>query len=219
MNEEVATLALQMATKAIQEVSRLRAEVTTLDTIQEQLNKMAPAKDGINGIDGTSGTRGADGLNGSNGSNGINGLDGTNGQVGEVGPMPKHEIKGNMIRFEVSEGTFGNWIEVGGSSGGGGGGIDEMRYAIHTYLKDVQLNDKHGTVLGDATSSSLTFTLPRSKSMEGRVLTIKKVDSSANTVTIEGYKTETIDGDLTQVICFQWTSLRLQSNGNNWVIL
>ena len=47
----------------------------------------------------------------------------------------------------------------------------------------------------------------------------QKIDSSTNVVTIEPTGSETIDGEATIEIITQWTSLRLQSDGNNWVIL
>lgn len=46
----------------------------------------------------------------------------------------------------------------------------------------------------DATSGSLTMTLPTAASSTGKVFYIKKIDSSANSVIIDGAGAETIDG-------------------------
>lgn len=40
-----------------------------------------------------------------------------------MGPMPKHERKGLMIRFEKEPGVWGDWIIM--PTGGGGGGRDD----------------------------------------------------------------------------------------------
>jgi len=209
-SQELATLAVQMATKAIQLVKEIQ--------LREPRDGV-DGRDGIDGVDGLNGRDGAVGPRGEPGKDGLRGIDGVDGIQGETGPMPDHEIRGNSIRFQKPDGEWGKWIEFGGGGRAGGGGTDQMRYAIHTYTADKQLTDKNGTVLGDATSGDVTFTLPRAGSMVGRVLTIKKVDSTANDVIVDGYASETIDGGTTASIGTQWVSLRLQSDGNNWVIM
>lgn len=73
-------------------------------------------------------------------------------------------------------------------------------------------------VLADATSGSLTVNLPTAVSNTAKI-TVKKIDSSANTVVIDGNSTQTIDGSLTKTIEFQYTSVTLISNGSNWFII
>lgn len=80
------------------------------------------------------------------------------------------------------------------------------------------------TLLVDATSGNLTITLPTAASAYnttsgGYVFTVKKIDTSANTVTIKGDGAETIDGVNTQVLSTQWMSYQVQSNGTNWFII
>jgi hypothetical protein len=75
------------------------------------------------------------------------------------------------------------------------------------------------TVLCDAVAAAIIVGLPAAAGKLGVVIHVKKVDSSANTVTIDGNAAETIDGVLTQVLRRQWASLQLQSNGTNWYIL
>jgi|DEB0MinimDraft_3_1074331.scaffolds.fasta_scaffold00273_9 hypothetical protein len=209
LNSHIATLALKMATQALD----------LIYSIQQSEKTVKDGRDGVDGKDGVDGLDGKDGAVGATGEPGRDGLNGRDGVDGEMGPMPDHEIKGNSIRFQKPDGTWGKWVELGGQSGGGGGG-DVMRYQINTFTSStVQLKDNHSTVLCDASSNQMTVTLPRAGSMVGRVVTVKKIDSSANTVTIDGYKSETIDGDTTTIITKQWTSLRLQSDGNNWVIM
>lgn len=92
------------------------------------------------------------------------------------------------------------------------------------------------TILANATSGNITVTLMYSLSsyllanvsvnVNGidissnitKVITIMKTDSSANTVTIDGYGVN-INGSATKVLSTQYDSVTLQYDGTNWVIL
>lgn len=73
-------------------------------------------------------------------------------------------------------------------------------------------------VLHDATSGSITHNLPTAVGNYARI-TVKKIDSSANTVTVDPNGTETIDGGTTAVLRKRWESITLISDGTNWVII
>lgn len=75
------------------------------------------------------------------------------------------------------------------------------------------------TILMDASGGARTVTLPLAATSNRVVLTIKKIDSSANAVTIDGNGAETIDGAATQVLAAQWDSFTIQCNGTAWFIL
>jgi len=75
------------------------------------------------GRDGADGQPGAVGPRGDRGMTGPVGPQGPQGPKGDMGPMPKHERKGLMFRFEKAPGEWGEWIVV--PTGGGGGGRDD----------------------------------------------------------------------------------------------
>jgi len=81
------------------------------------------------------------------------------------------------------------------------------------------LDDTHHTVIGDATSAAFTVTLPAATSNSGRVYVIKKIDSSANVVTVDGNASETIDGATTHALSSQYDFVRIQCDGSNWHII
>ncbi|MNT84089.1 hypothetical protein D3C72_2240570 [compost metagenome] len=83
---------------------------------------------------------------------------------------------------------------------------------------DLTLSSAHCTVLVDASAAARTITLPTAASSTRRIYTIKKIDASANTVTIDGNASEVIDGAATQVLATQWSALTIQSNGTSWFI-
>jgi hypothetical protein len=81
------------------------------------------------------------------------------------------------------------------------------------------LTDDDYTVTCDSSGGAFTITLPAASGRTGRVYNIKKTDSSANAVTVDGNASETIDGATTVVITTQYDSLQIQSDGSNWHII
>ncbi len=74
-------------------------------------------------------------------------------------------------------------------------------------------------LLGDASGGAFTFTLPTAVGIAGREYVFKKIDSSANAVTIDGDGTETIDGATTYDLTSQYQFIRIVSDGANWLII
>lgn len=74
-------------------------------------------------------------------------------------------------------------------------------------------------ILMDATAGAKTINLPAAASHSGRVLDIKKIDSSVNTVTVDANASETIDGALTAMLDIQNSVLNIISDGTNWRLM
>lgn len=70
----------------------------------------------------------------------------------------------------------------------------------------------------DATTAAFTITLPNANVQTGISYTIKKVDSSANAVTVAS-SGGTIDGAATYSLAAQYKYVRVVSNGTNWFIV
>jgi len=69
----------------------------------------------------------------------------------------------------------------------------------------------------DATSGNVTVTLPSALEAKGKRFTVKKIDSSANTVTITA--TQTIDDGASAVINVQYESICIMSDGAEyWIV-
>jgi hypothetical protein len=96
--------------------------------------------------------------------------------------------------------------------------VDERN--VRTVTGNTTLDITHETVLVDATAGNLTMTLPLSAAAPFKRYNIKKIDATANTVTIDGNGTEKIDNALVQVIATQYASLSPESDGINawWII-
>lgn len=74
-------------------------------------------------------------------------------------------------------------------------------------------------VMVDATSAAITITLPLVSTCTVYEFSIKKTDSTLNTVTIDGAGSETIDDDLTQLLESQYECLTIVSDGSEWWIV
>jgi len=81
------------------------------------------------------------------------------------------------------------------------------------------VDDTIEVILCDCTSSAIHVDLPTAAGRQGAYYNIKKIDSTANAVTIDGLDAETIDGAATQLIYGQYDSYTLVSDGTNWVIV
>lgn len=97
---------------------------------------------------------------------------------------------------------------------GGVGGV----VSIVTKTGDYTLTTSDDVVLVDASGGNRTITLPAVSGIAGTVYEVKKIDSSGNTVTLDGNGSETIDGQTTQVITAQYTSITVITDGSAWYI-
>lgn len=91
-----------------------------------------------------------------------------------------------------------------------------VKAAIASTAVDLTLSAAHYMVTVDASGAARTITLPAAASHTKRVYVIKKIDSSGNTVTVDGNAAELIDGAATKVLAVQYASVVIQSDGTSW---
>jgi len=83
----------------------------------------------------------------------------------------------------------------------------------------------HYTVLVDATGANRTITLPALSAAyngttgRGYIFNVQKIDATANTVTVDGDGSETINGATTKVLAAQYESMQIQAGPAEWSIL
>ena len=98
-------------------------------------------------------------------------------------------------------------------------GSVQMR--IYKTTSSYTITDTDNTVLADATSGSLTITLPApSAAIAGRIYTIKKIgtgdiNNSVRVLPSAG----TIEGGADYMIYNDWTFVTIQTDGTNWYII
>ncbi len=70
-------------------------------------------------------------------------------------------------------------------------------------------------VRADVSGVGFTVTLPPALGRDGRMILVKKIDSSGNTLTVGISGSDTIEGSATVTTATQWGKWLFISNGNN----
>lgn len=83
----------------------------------------------------------------------------------------------------------------------------------------VNLDETDHTRFVSASDDPVTVNLPTSIGIGGRIYIIKKIDSSGNAVTIDGFGSQTIDDVTTHVLNTQNEFVSIQSDNSNWDII
>lgn len=76
-----------------------------------------------------------------------------------------------------------------------------------------------GLAVVDASGGAIDVNLPAASAANGQIFSVKKVDATANAVTLTPDGADTIDGDATQPITTQYDSLTVVSDGSTWHII
>jgi hypothetical protein len=109
-------------------------------------------------------------------------------------------------------------VRLGDDSGSGQITFANASPAIVSKTANYTATASDSTILCDATSGSITITLPAASGLS-RVYVVKKIDSSANTVVIDPNASELIDGATTLTLSTQWSGKQFQSNGTSWFVI
>jgi hypothetical protein len=89
-----------------------------------------------------------------------------------------------------------------------------------TYTMDPAGEPPDFAVFGNASSKAFTVTLPAAASADGRIVLIKKTDSTANAITVSAASGDSIEGKTTRALTKQYDSLQLISNGaHEWFLV
>lgn len=101
-----------------------------------------------------------------------------------------------------------------------GAGWDLISAPMSTVLRaetaDYTITDTDGVVVVDATTGNILITLPIAVGRRGKIFTVKRIDGSGNTVTVQG--AETIDDAANQLLN-QYDALMVVSDDTEWWIL
>ena len=94
-----------------------------------------------------------------------------------------------------------------------------INFAIDEYASAQTLTANNYLVLVNASSGDITVTLPAAASHTNRIYTIKKIDSSEHTVTIDANSNEKIDGEETIDLNLQYQYITIACDGDEWFII
>lgn len=74
-------------------------------------------------------------------------------------------------------------------------------------------------ILADTTSAGFTVTLPLAADNASRLITVKKVSTDSNQLTVTHSGSDTIDGASSQIIVEPYTAVTFISDGTSWWII
>lgn len=92
-----------------------------------------------------------------------------------------------------------------------------MRYNVTSHSSDFTLSATADYAPVDGTTG-VTATLPTAVGVSGKIYTIKKTDSTSSGVTISTTSSQTIDGLASFRLGRQYNSIKVVSDGSNWLI-
>lgn len=134
---------------------------------------------------------------------------------GATGDLHYRDSSGNFVRLAV--GATGNVLKV--ASGLPSWGTVNGTFTTGTQTTNYTVTSTDTVVFADATSGNVTITLPAASGVAGYRFYVKRIDGSANTVTIARSGSDTIDGMTSFTLDLQYTAFGVVSNGSAWYIL
>jgi len=87
-----------------------------------------------------------------------------------------------------------------------------------TASSTLTLAEQHKTIKADATSGTVTLTLPDAATVSFGYR-IKRVNSGSNGVALATTSSQTIDGASTKTLGSQWAMVEVASDGANWQLV
>lgn len=96
---------------------------------------------------------------------------------------------------------------------------DSLPIQFKRIKEDYRVTPNDHVILADAAPVNIRVQLPKAEEMKHHTLIVKKIDASANTVTIEGNYPEQIDGAATLAIATQYLAKQIYSDGLKWWIV
>lgn len=96
---------------------------------------------------------------------------------------------------------------------------DGVNRPIVSQSTSYTITSTDGVILGNASGGAITFTLPNATGIDGRLYTVKKTDSSANAVILDGHSSQTIDGSTTYNLTIENDSITVIALGGSWYII
>lgn len=133
------------------------------------------------------------------------------------------DVRANRVEHDLLNGSFYTstdagvtyvahndvWTPVSAQSG------SVVTTAVSTYT----LTRLNSTLLVDATAAAATVAVPAAADYTDRRWTVKKIDASANAVTLDATGADTIDGAGTYPLASQYDTVTITSNGTAWYVV
>jgi hypothetical protein len=132
---------------------------------------------------------------------------------GATGDLYYRDSSGNFVR--LAAGSNGKTLRLSGGLPSWG----DATLATSTKTSNYTITGTDVVVFANATSGSVTITLPTASANAGYRFYVKRIDSSGNSCTVTRSGSDTIDGQISLSLNLQYMSVTLISDGSAWYIL
>ncbi len=129
-----------------------------------------------------------------------------------VGQLAQH-ITSSVVNLNLTNisGSDAKFTSISGTLNG-------LVTNVTTVASSTSVGSNNHIILINAASGAITLTLPDASTVTNREFKFKKIDSTANIITISGSSSQTIDGELDKEITTQYEAFIVVSNGSNWFV-
>lgn len=159
-------------------------------------------------------------------------VEGSSGAVPRLDHQHKRDVRVKLNGVDLATRNAINFIDslhlswFGADDAGADEAVVSALVLPHDWVAAITVADSPYTpaaedavILGDATGGVVTVSLPAASAQSGRRLSVKKIDASANKVTVVAAGGDLIDGAATEDLLAQYDAVTIVSDGvSAWYI-
>jgi len=136
-----------------------------------------------------------------------------------IGSLPNSALANSTATLGNATITLGSTTSTVGNLTLSSATVNGAAFAYVAKTAGYTVTATDYTVAANASTGALSITLPTSVGVTGKVYVVKKMDSTANVVTVATTSSQTIDGATTRALSLQYDAIMVQADGANWIVI
>jgi len=136
-----------------------------------------------------------------------------------IGSLPNSALANSTATLGNATITLGSTTSTVGNLTLSSATVNGASFAYVAKTAGYTVTATDYTVAANASTGALSITLPTSVGITGKVYVVKKMDSTANVVTVATTSSQTIDGATTRALSLQYDAIMVQADGANWIVI
>jgi len=136
-----------------------------------------------------------------------------------IGSLPNSALANSTATLGNATITLGSTTSTVGNLTLSSATVNGAAFAYVAKTAGYTVTATDYTVAANASTGALSITLPTSVGITGKVYVVKKMDSTANVVTVATTSSQTIDGATTRALSLQYDAIMVQADGANWIVI
>jgi len=136
-----------------------------------------------------------------------------------IGSLPNSALANSTATLGNATITLGSTTSTVGNLTLSSATVNGAAFAYVAKTAGYTVTATDYTVAANASTGALSITLPTSVGVTGKVYVVKKMDSTANVVTVATTSSQTIDGATTRALSLRYDAIMVQADGANWIVI